>query len=358
MRRLRILISAALILITCSAVAADPNLPELFKRAKDKFAAGDFKGSLADFELLDTTSAKPENAAVRAKLIPVVTFYRGANLAALGRKGEAKDAFTAYLAYTPTATIASPPFPKATVDLFEQARKEAAGRSATMALAYASFTPPPGWALAPDEHWIESPVRYLLTAAQKKEYATFTTNNERAAFVEAFWKQLDPTPGTDVNEFRIEFERRVAFTDANFATDKQAGRYSDRAPVFVFLGPPTYAAMSNLGTNDDAMASMRANGNDDINRASHSSNSTSPTGIAALTGVQPEDNLDQAYTRGTAESWVYRQDRIPKGVAFQEVHFQFQSKKGYGTGVLQKDPQPMQMLGMAVDIARRDKKLN
>jgi GWxTD domain-containing protein len=357
MKQLRVLISAALLLITCSAVAADPALPELFKRAKDKFAAGDFKGSLADFEQLDTLSAKPENAAVRAKLIPVVTFYRGVNLAALGRKAEAKDAFIAFLAYTPNAAIASPPYPKATVDLFEQARKEAAGRSATMAVAYAAYAPPPGWALAPDEHWIESPVRYLLTAAQKKEYATFTTN-ERAAFVEAFWKQLDPTPGTDVNEFRIEFERRVAFTDASFATDKQAGRYSDRAPVFVFLGPPTYAAMSNLSTNDDPMASLRVNGNEDVKGAAHSSNSTNPTGISAMTGQQPEDNLDQPYTRGRAESWIYRQDRIPKGIAFQEVHFQFLSKKGYGTGVLQKDPQPMQMLSMAVDIARRDKKLN
>jgi len=359
MRSLRILISAALLLITCSAIAADSaGMPELFKRAKDRFAAGDYKGSLADFELLDSTSARPENAAARVKLIPVVTFYRGANLAALGRKAEAKDAFIAYLAYTPTATIASPPYPKATVDLFEQARKEAAGRSATMSLAYASFAPPPGWALAPDEHWIESPVRYLLTPAQKKEYATFTTNPERAAFVEAFWKQLDPTPETDVNEFRNEFERRVAFADTNFATDKQAGRYSDRAPVFVFLGPPTYAAMGNLNTSDDAMASMRVNGNDDINKAMHSSNSTSTSGMASISGQQPEDNLDQAYTRGTREAWIYRQDRIPKGIAFQEVHFQFQSKKGYGTGVLQKDPQPMQTLGFAVDIARRDKKLN
>jgi GWxTD domain-containing protein len=358
MKQLRVLISAALLLVTCSAIAADPPLPELFRRAKDKYAAGDYKGSLADFELLDTTSAKPENAAARAKLIPVVTFYRGANLAALGRKAEAKDAFIVYLAYTPTATIASPPYPKATVDLFEQARKEAAGRSATMSLSYASFTPPPGWVLAADEHWIESPVRYLLTAAQKKEYATFTTNPERAAFIEAFWKQLDPTPTTDVNEFRNEFERRVAFADAMFATDKQAGRYSDRAPIFVFLGPPTYAAMSNIGTSEDAMASMRAKGNDDIGRAVRSSNSTSTAGMASMTGNQPEDNLDQAYNRGTRESWIYRQERIPKGIAFQEVHFQFLTKQGYGSAILQKDAQPMQTLGFAVEIAQREKKLN
>ncbi|HXH39548.1 MAG TPA: hypothetical protein VNN08_13035, partial [Thermoanaerobaculia bacterium] len=71
MKHLRILTSAVLLLITCSAIAADPTMPEIFKRGKDRFAAGDFKGSLADFEMLDTMSARPENAAARVKLIPV-----------------------------------------------------------------------------------------------------------------------------------------------------------------------------------------------------------------------------------------------------------------------------------------------
>src|SRR5436309_4708072 len=119
MKTLQSLCAALLLLITCSAVAADPTLPELFKRGKDKFAAGDYKGSLADFELLDANSAKPGLEADRAKLIPVVTFYRGANLAALGRKNDAKEAFIAYLALMPAAAIKSPPFPQTTVDNFE-----------------------------------------------------------------------------------------------------------------------------------------------------------------------------------------------------------------------------------------------
>ena len=32
--------------------------------------------------------------------------------------------------------------------------------------------------------------------------------------------------------------------------------------------------------------------------------------------------------------------------------------EGYGAAVMQKDPQPMQTLGQAVEAARRDKKLN
>src|SRR5205823_4867968 len=192
MKRFSLAFCTVLLVITGIVLAADPTLPDLFKRAKDKFAAGDYRGSLADFDLLDANSAKPGLENDRAKLIPVITFYRGANLAALGRNAEAKDAFIAYLGYKPNASIASPPFPKATVAIFEEARKASAKQVTTLNATYATFVKPAGWKLESDEHWIESPVVHLLTPAQKKEYATFTTNTERATFVEAFWKQLDP----------------------------------------------------------------------------------------------------------------------------------------------------------------------
>jgi GWxTD domain-containing protein len=324
-----------LLLITFSAFAADPTLPELFKRGKEKFAEGDYKGSLADFELLDANSAKPGFEADRAKLIPVVTFYRGANLAALGRKNDAKEAFATYLVYMPTAAIKSPPFPQATVDLFEAARKEAAGRSNGVATAYASFVKPPAWTLPADEHWIESPTKYLLTPAQKKEYATFTSNAERASFIEALWKQLDPTPTTEVNELRNEFERRLAFADANFETPKLPGHLTERAAVFAFLGTPTYVGVSDLAVGDETIDQLRSGGRG---------------------GGRPD--LERQGTHGQRESWYYRPGRIPAGVPFHEVRFDFVTKEGYGTSVMQKDSEPMQTLGVAAEAAKRDKKLN
>jgi GWxTD domain-containing protein len=335
MKHYRVLCCSAILLLTTTVFAADVSLPELFKRAKDEFAAGSFQRSLADFDLLDSLSAKPGLEADRAKLIPVLTFYRGANLAALGRKADAKEAFITYLGYTPGAAITSPPYPKTTVDLFEQARKEAASRSNTISTAYNAFFTPAGWSLPADEHWIESPVKHLLTPAQKKEYATFTTNAERAAFVDAFWKQLDPTPETDVNEMRSEFERRMAFADSNFATPRQAGHLTDRAAVLAFLGPPTYAgikALASANTLDEARG-------------------TSTVKIGGR-------DLEREGSHGVAESWYYRPGRIPAGVPFPEVKFDFVTKEGYGTSVMQKDSQPMQTLGIAADAARRDKKLN
>jgi GWxTD domain-containing protein len=335
LKKLQSLCASLLLVITCSAIAAEPTLPELFKRAKDEFASGDYKASLADFELLDANSAKPGFEADRAKLIPVVTFYRGANLAALGRKNDAKEAFISYLEYVPTAAIASPAFPKATVDIFEQARKESAGRSSTIRTAYLSFVAPNGWTLPADEHWIESPVKYLLTAAQKKDYAALTTPAARQTFIDAFWKDLDPTPATEANELRAEFERRMAFADETLGTPKLAGHLTDRAAVFAFLGPPTYAGVKALATGDDSMDQLRSGGR--------------------ATGAP---DLQQRGGQGQRESWYYRPGRIPAGVPYREVRFDFMTKEGYGTAVLQKDPEPMQTLGIAAESARRDKKLN
>lgn len=360
MNRMRILCCTTLLLFAASVFAADPSLPQLFKQAKDKFTAGDYKSSLADLDALDAISAEPGHENDRAKLLPVLTFYRGANLAALGQKDEAREAFATFLTLTPNGSIASPPFPKSTVDLFEDGRKMARGRSTSMATVYSAFTTPAGWSLAPDEHWIESPVRYLVTPAQKKEYSTFTTNAERASFIEAFWKQLDPTPTTEVNEFRNEFERRLAFADAQFSTPKVPGRFTDSASIFAFLGPPTYASQSQIGSNEDVMGQLRANGNSQgLGGFSAPGVRGTPGSIASsVSSPTKEDNLEADNMKARREAWYYRPGRIPQGVPYKEVRFDFVTKPGYGTGVLQKDPQPMQTFGIVVDAARRDRRLN
>jgi hypothetical protein len=37
------------------------------------------------------------------------------------------------------------------------------------------------------------------------------------------------------------------------------------------------------------------------------------------------------------ETWYYRRDRVMKGLPFAELRYEFISKTGYGTAVLQKD---------------------
>src|SRR4051812_49182010 len=118
MNRMRILCCTTLLLITANVFAADISLPQMFKQAKDKFTAGDYKSSLADLDALDALSAQPGHENDRAKLLPVLTFYRGANLASLGQKAEAREAFPSFLTLSPTGSFASLPFPQTTWVLF------------------------------------------------------------------------------------------------------------------------------------------------------------------------------------------------------------------------------------------------
>jgi GWxTD domain-containing protein len=358
MSRFGTTLRAAFVAVLVAATASAATLPEMFKQAKDEFVRGEYQKSLADFDALDAASKQPGKEADRAQLVGVILFYRGANLAALGKRAEAKDAFIEYLGMQPNASIASPAYPKDVVNVFEQARKESAGRSNTVNAAYAAFATPAGWSLPADERWTQTPVRYLLTPAQKQEYESLTAAADRATFVDRFWKQLDPTPATDDNEFRREFERRVAFADVTWSTAKLPGRLSDRAAVFTFLGPPNYAALGNVGSGDDAMAMLRSGGNADID-SSYQGKSRSSRGAPGGDSIKrsDSDNLEQDYNRGQRESWVYRQNRIPKGIAYQEVRFDFLSKAGYGAGVLQKDPMPIQTLGQAATLARSNKQL-
>ena len=322
MKRFLFAVLATILAVTAFA----ESLSDIFTRAKAEFSQGDYKRSLADIETLDTTSQKPGFENERPKLIAPISFYRAANLAALGRAEEAKEEFMNFLLYSPNTSIASPPFPRAVLDAFQKAQKGAAGRSTGIAATYATFAAPAGWTLAADAQWPASPVRYLLSSDQKKEYAALTTPAARVAFVANFWKAFDPTPETELNEFRLEFERRVAFADATFGSDKISGRETDRALIFAFLGSPTYAGTTELSADSDAMATLRSG-------------------------------------RGTAspargEAWYYRKGRVPTGVPFPDVRFDFITKEGYGKSVLQKEPNVLQALGQAADNARRYKSLN
>jgi GWxTD domain-containing protein len=342
--RLSTLVAVAVILIASVAVAQ--SLGDLFIRVKTEFSQGDYKASLADVEALDTASQKPGMENDRAKLVAAISFYRAANLAALGRADDAREEFATFLAYSPNTAIASPPFPKTVVDAFEKARKAAAGRSNALNTAYATFNPPAGWKLPSDADWAtSSPVRYLLTNDEKKQFAALTSDTDRAAFIEKFWTAFDPTPGTELNEFRRELERRIAFADATFSTPKTPGRATDRALVFALLGPPTYATASDVRGQSDAIAMLR-------------SGAGRTGGFDSSAAAANDDNLEMPNQRGTREAWTYRRGRIPAGVPFTEVRFEFITKEGYGSGVLQKESEVLQAIGQAAENARRNKKLN
>lgn len=60
----------------------------------------------------------------------------------------------------------------------------------------------------------------------------------RRAALDSFWLAWDPTPGTEINEVKREFYRRVKLANREFAYMRLPGWRTDRGKVFIKHGPP------------------------------------------------------------------------------------------------------------------------
>jgi GWxTD domain-containing protein len=89
----------------------------------------------------------------------------------------------------------------------------------------------------PDPEWRHGPVRYILSVEEDAAFRQLTTDTERAAFIEEFWKRLDPTPDAGINERRDAFWRRTAEAIALFGEGLTPGWKTDRGKVHILMGP-------------------------------------------------------------------------------------------------------------------------
>ncbi|HUK37336.1 MAG TPA: GWxTD domain-containing protein [Vicinamibacterales bacterium] len=107
--------------------------------------------------------------------------------------------------------------------------------------------------------WYDSPVKFLMTADENRQFHALKSDAEAEKFIALFWAKRDPTPGTERNEFQEEFDRRVAFADKNFTDTLGRGALSDRGKAFILLGPP-YRVSGSGGAQINGMG-IAANAN-------------------------------------------------------------------------------------------------
>lgn len=93
----------------------------------------------------------------------------------------------------------------------------------------------------PERHkkWLEEEVLYLITSLEKEVFLKLESDRERDKFIEAFWNQRDPTPGSPDNEFRTEHYRRINHANHFFGrTAPMPGWRTDRGEIYIILGEP------------------------------------------------------------------------------------------------------------------------
>ncbi|MGB6867486.1 MAG: GWxTD domain-containing protein, partial [Candidatus Aminicenantaceae bacterium] len=87
--------------------------------------------------------------------------------------------------------------------------------------------------------WLEVEVVYIITSLEKDVFLQLDSDRERELFIEAFWKQRDPTPGTPNNEFREEHYKRIQHANYTFGRSAPIpGWKTDRGRFYILLGEP------------------------------------------------------------------------------------------------------------------------
>jgi GWxTD domain-containing protein len=96
--------------------------------------------------------------------------------------------------------------------------------------------------------WIEEEVVYIITPAEKEVFFKLENDRERDRFIEEFWRQRDPTPGTPRNEFKDEHYRRIEYVNKVFGRGAPGkGWRTDRGRFYIMLGKPGHVERYSTG---------------------------------------------------------------------------------------------------------------
>jgi GWxTD domain-containing protein len=101
------------------------------------------------------------------------------------------------------------------------------------------------------QHWINEEVPYIIQTEEKKEFLALRSDTERDNFIKSFWDARNPGPGSDINEYKEEHYRRLAYANQNFGNIKaQDGWRTDQGHIYIVLGAPeqraSYLAARNV----------------------------------------------------------------------------------------------------------------
>lgn len=82
-------------------------------------------------------------------------------------------------------------------------------------------------------------VAYIILPQEKDVFLRLQNDFERDIFIESFWKQRDPTPGTPQNEYKEEIYKRWNYVNKEFRKDTpRPGWMTDRGRIYMILGEP------------------------------------------------------------------------------------------------------------------------
>jgi len=89
------------------------------------------------------------------------------------------------------------------------------------------------------QEWLKL-VHYIILPAERDVFSRLATERDRDIFIEAFWKQRDPTPETPQNEYREEHIKRFRYANEFFRRGTpREGWLTDMGQMYIILGEPS-----------------------------------------------------------------------------------------------------------------------
>ena len=90
-----------------------------------------------------------------------------------------------------------------------------------------------------------------IASAEELENYLNLKPEERASWLKKFWKDKDPTPTTEKNEFKEEHKRRIDYVLTNFHTIFGTYPWDERGEVYIIYGEPDERSLSVEASNKD-----------------------------------------------------------------------------------------------------------
>ncbi|HMA54725.1 MAG TPA: GWxTD domain-containing protein, partial [Acidobacteriota bacterium] len=88
------------------------------------------------------------------------------------------------------------------------------------------------------QEWLNL-VAYHIQPVEKDVFLRLANDRDRDVFIEAFWKQRDPTPGTPENEYKDELLKRFKYVNEFYGrSTTREGWKTDMGRIHMILGPP------------------------------------------------------------------------------------------------------------------------
>ena len=100
-------------------------------------------------------------------------------------------------------------------------------------------------------HWLTEEVNYIIEGQERTEFLTLKTDAERDAFMQSFWAARNPDPGSEINSYKEEHYRRLAYANEHFGNyARHDGWSTDQGMIYITLGEPkqkiTYPSRANV----------------------------------------------------------------------------------------------------------------